>query len=355
MEQDEEDEDTEDKREGAKNDEVEEDEVKIPPDYYESSEEEDAGVSRTVATCQCSGSGSCNFCKKMRGCTCEGAGTCRLCELEQRKEEEESDDDIEIIEEPRPPPATSQEMSTTEYFLMTGKVRPPSQEAEEDDIQVLEPQVPPTLTTRGRGRGRGRPRGRAPGGRGGPVNVPLQRPLRPPIYRDSLALAPREGFVQNQMRPVRLVRPPAVRGGQRSVRSRGGAAQYSYRSPAPPQQRFLVAPARPVRPVRPPTVQYNYQTRPARPARPARLAVPLGRRTVSFPPPPGQYRDERPVVTNLESAYYDRANQRHSEVGAEYYDSITQHEVVDLSDDEDEQEAAALISRLPSGIRISKI
>ena len=59
-------------------------------------------------------------------------------------------------------------------------------------------------------------------------------------------------------------------------------------------------------------------------------------------------------MTNLHSAYYDQADQGHSEVGAEYYDSITQHEVVDLSDDEDEEEAA-LISRLPSGIRISKI
>lgn len=291
----------------------------------------------------------------MRGCTCEGAGTCRLCELEQRREEEEEeDDDIEIIEEPRPPPASSassEEMSTTEYFLMTGKVRPPSQEAEEDDeddIQVVEPQVPTTLNARGRGRGRGRVRGRARGAR--PVPVPLQRPLRPlrpPMYRDSLTLAPRQGFVQNQMRPVRPVRPvraPAVSGGWGTVRSGGGAAQYNYQSPVPPpvrqQQRFRVAPARPVRPPRP--------------------AVPPGRRTVRCPAPPGQYRGER-AVTNLHTAYYDRANQSHSsDVATQYYDNITQYEVVDLSDDDEEEpvieeQEAALISRLPSGIRISKL
>ena len=304
--------------------------MKIPPDYYESSEEEDGGVRKTVAACQCSGSGSCNFCKKMRGCTCEGAGTCRLCEMEERRDEE---DDIEIIEESGPPPATSEEMSTTEYFLMTGRVRPPSQEVEEDDeddIQVLEPQVPTT-----RGRGRGRARGRARGSR--PVYVPLQRPLRPPMYHDSLTLAPRQGFVHNQIRPfrpVRPVRPPPTRGGERRVRSRGG--QYNYRSPAPlsvrPQQRFLVA--RPVRPVRPPAGQYHQ----VRPARPAHRPVRGGR-----------------AESNLHTAYYETASQGARSVAAQYYDNITQHEVVDLSDDDDDEEEAALISRLPSGIRISKI
>ena len=65
-------------------------------------------------------------------------------------------------------------------------------------------------------------------------------------------------------------------------------------------------------------------------------------------------------MTNLHTAYYDRANQGQSDVAAQYYSNITQHEVVDLSDDDDEEpvieeQEAALISRLPSGIRISKL
>ena len=343
--EDEEDSDIENKREGAKNEEKKEEEVKIPPDYYESSDEEKkAGGGerrRVVAACQCGGSGSCSFCKKMRGCTCEGAGTCRLCELEERKEEEEEDDDIEIIEEARPPPASSEEMSTTEYFLMTGKVRPPSEEAEDDDedeIQVLEPHLPAPLTTRGRGRGRAR--GRARGAR--PVHVRLQRPVGAPVYRGSPT--PRQGFVQSQMRPVR---PPAVSGGRRVVRLRGPAGQFNYRSqvrpPVRPQQRVLLAGPRHVRA---PAVQYNSHTRPP---------VPPGVRSVRYPRPAGQYREQGPVV-NLHTAYYDRANQGQGDLAAQYYGNITRHEVVDLSDDEEEEEQdAALISRLPSGIRISKI
>ena len=61
-------------------------------------------------------------------------------------------------------------------------------------------------------------------------------------------------------------------------------------------------------------------------------------------------------MVNLHTAYYDRANQGQGDLAAQYYGNITRHEVVDLSDDEEEEEQeAALISRLPSGIRISKI
>ena len=61
-------------------------------------------------------------------------------------------------------------------------------------------------------------------------------------------------------------------------------------------------------------------------------------------------------MANLHTAYYDRASLGQSDAAAQYYGNITRHEVVDLSDDdEDEEQEAALMSRLPSGIRISKI
>ena len=115
--------------------------IKNLPNYYESSDEEDS-----QPACACGGapgSGSCAWCKKLRGCTCEGQGTCRLCEREA--ESEDSEDEIEILED------TSEkktELSTTELFLLTGKVsRRPSQE----EHQQVQP-------ARGRGRGRGRGR-----------------------------------------------------------------------------------------------------------------------------------------------------------------------------------------------------
>ena len=99
-------------KEEAKQKEVVEEPVKIPPDYYESSEEE--GGEKRAAGCQCSGSGSCNYCKKMRGCTCDGAGTCRLCE-----EETDEEDDIEIIEETQPQSQPATPMTCTEWSKRT--------------------------------------------------------------------------------------------------------------------------------------------------------------------------------------------------------------------------------------------
>ena len=355
--------------------------VRNIPDYYESSDDEDLPPAR--AGCCCSGAGKCLFCKKMRGCTCEGQGTCRLCEMDKEKEEEESDDDIEIIGdyagEGEESVAEPKELSTTELFLMTGEIRPPSQTEFEDEISVDEfiDQVdPPPARGRGRGRGRGRPPITRPLGQtvtnikprfphpSGPRLRPVSSQPRPRLTRpgqsghpptmSELRLRQRLSSSQEQFQPViRAPMQPRPVPGSRGRPPRPTNISVAYRQP-------IVVRGGPRPHVRSPNVR-GITPLTSRP----RLRAPGPRGPSSRPmmrqPRPNivhQINQHQPVASQPYQRYMNQ-NQHLQESASyasasSYYQQAEQiQDVIDLDDDDDVEEE--VLARLPQGIHIERI
>ena len=321
--------------------------IKYLPNYYESSDEDDS-----QPACACGGapgSGSCAWCKKLRGCTCDGQGTCRLCEREA--ESEVSGDEVEIIEDSADKKA---ELSTTEMFLLTGKVtRRPSQDEA----------PPPVTVSRGRGRGRGRGMSVNSHGDNSQVYQPprLPRPrlispgqfypggIRPIVRQPRPVLQAVGGASQRPTRPrgqVRMLQrghSGMMRGagaGQRMPRPRGMAPRISGANP-----RGLRPQGQPTfRPARPPPVM----TRP-------RLRGPR-------PNVIGQMRQQRPPVQS--SLYHEYtaqaqdggwAGHQAEDSAGQYYQQVCEEaDVIDISDEDEGVEDVITNYNLPAGIQIQR-
>ena len=321
--------------------------VKYLPNYYESSDEDES-----QPACACGGapgSGSCAWCKKLRGCTCEGQGTCRLCEREA--ESEASEDEVEIIEDKADKKA---ELSTTELFLLTGKVtRRPSQDDERQPV--------PASRGRGRGRGRGMPVSSA--GHNTAVYQPprLPRPrLMSPVQCSPGNIRP----IARQPRPLLQaggqVPPPRPRGqvrmlqrGHRGVTGGAGPGQRmpSQTRPRGPGPRILGDHPRGLRP--------QGQLRPVRPP-PA-----MSRPRLRGPRPNviGQIRQQQrqPTQPSLYHQYTAQAQDgglagHQGEISAgQYYQQVCEEaDVIDISDEDEGMEDVLANYNLPAGIQIQR-
>ena len=341
--------------------------VRNVPDYYESSDEDEprAALPSRKLTCTCAraGAGGCLWCKKMRGCTCEGQGTCRMCELEAGGSDS-GDTDIEIIEDTAAAPPA--EMSTTEMFLMTGKiVRTPSQEAEiDDDIEEIDPYQSEIEEIRPVQRGRGRARGRGRGvGRGVSNYIPQQPPniqarprlVRPPVARPRQP-APRPQPPSVRMRPVmrggvRAPPPPGYRG---PMRGQAGAGGYRGRGVVG------VPGIRPLRLRTPVPGRGGVRGRGAGQATQHQYSQPQQHHPEYSQPQ--QYSHQYPRQPSPYQQYTRQLQQQpapshaHYASATSYYQQAAEEEdVIALDDDEDDQDVMQGVqASLPPGIQISR-
>ena len=343
-EEDEEEEDTEERENTKRKDDdgPSRDLVKYLPNYYESSDEDD-----TQPACACGGapgSGSCAWCKKLRGCTCEGQGTCRLCEREA--ESVDSEDEVEIIEENSDKKA---ELSTTEMFLLTGKVtRRPSQD---------EAPPKPVPVTRGRGRGRGRGVSVSFGG----YNASNYQPPRMPGSQLMSQSAQPQRSPGNIRPVVRQPRPlPQTGGGVVRLTMAGGHVTYPRaRGQVRMQQRGHRGAMGGGRP-------RQMMNSPARILGPRGGLRPQGQQTLRHVRPPvamsrPRLPQARPNVSGQSSLYHQYTAQAQSaghqseDRAGQYYQQVCEEaDVIQISDEEEEVEDVLTNYNLPPGIQIQR-
>ena len=323
--------------------------VKYLPNYYESSDEDDA-----QPACACGGapgSGSCAWCKKLRGCTCEGQGTCRLCEREA--ESEDSGDEVEILEDKSDKKA---ELSTTELFLLTGKVtRRPSQD-----------EAPPHPVSVTRGRGRGRSRGvsvssnyqrlRMPG----PQLISQSAQFSPgvrPVVRQPRPLPQTGGVVRLRMAGGHISHPRArgqVRMQQRAMG--GGRPRQMMQNPAmilgpsPRVQRILEANHSGHRP------QVQQTLRQSRP--PGAMRTPRAPQTRPNVISQMRQQQRQPPQTSLYQQYTAQAqsagHQSEDRAGQYYQQVCEEADVIQISDEDEGVEDVLTNYNLPPGIQVQR-
>ena len=318
--------------------------VKYLPNYYESSDEDDDAQ----PACACGGapgSGSCAWCKKLRGCTCEGQGTCRLCEREA--ESEDSEDEVEILEDKSDKKA---ELSTTELFLLTGKVtRRPSQ---------VEAPPHPVPVTRGRGRGRGcgvsfssnYQRPRMPGSQLMSQSAQFSPGIIRPVVRQPRPLPQTGGVVWLRMAKGNVLHPRArgqVRMQQRGHRGAmgGGRPRQMMQNPAkilgpsPQGQRSLEANHSGHRP----------------PAAMSRPRLPQARPNVISQM---RQQERQPPQTSLYQQYTAQAqsagHQSEDRAGQYYQQVCEEADVIQISDEDEGVEDVLTNYNLPPGIQIQR-